>query len=301
MVTFMSAMSLRPTFPVSRAPPRIGTLPPLSERPIRRLKKRSTIRLKGVAEPMLNWPAFSRKKSRFSGKKSGNRVRFTCSSSTSACAKSVLTVTSRFSPAVMPYLRSRPTSRSKSSDSTPASSTRLAPPVTNGVMRRSSPRLSDCIPFRLPAMLTRVSVYACGIGAQNACSFLRPMFRMRFMPQLWDVASGKRSVTMGIAISAIQPSSVRRAETCQTPSQSRFTFDDTPKLPKPSPPSPSFETCWSSCAPSGFVTNMYAERESLNVSRMIWKLSSSRMRSESRRISVAVMASGSESKARTPR
>ncbi len=147
-------------------------------------------------------------------------------------------------------------------------------------------------------MLTRVSVYAWGIGAQNACSFLRPMLRIRFRPQLWEGRSGKRSVTIGIAISASQPSSVRRARTCQTPSQSRLTFDE---LPNPrSPPSPSLNTCWSSCAPSGFVTNMYAERESLKVSRMIWKLSSCRIRSESRRISVAVMPVGLRSNARSP-
>ena len=37
-------------------------------------------------------PAFSRKKSRFSGKNSGKRVRLICRSSTSVCAKSVFTV-----------------------------------------------------------------------------------------------------------------------------------------------------------------------------------------------------------------
>ena len=61
--------------------------------------------------PILNRPAFSRKKSRFSGKNRLKRVRFTCCSSTSTCAKSVLKVTSRFMPPVTPYFASRPTSR----------------------------------------------------------------------------------------------------------------------------------------------------------------------------------------------
>ena len=76
---------------------------PMSDRPMRRLKNRSSIR----SVPWLltvNWPEFSRKKSRFSGKNSGNRVRFTCCSSTSACAKSVLTVTSSAEPGLQPVL-----------------------------------------------------------------------------------------------------------------------------------------------------------------------------------------------------
>ena len=145
-------------------------------------------------------------------------------------------------------------------------------------------------------MLTRVSPYALGIGAQKACSFLRPMLRIRLMPQRWTSRSGKRSVIIGMTISADQPSSVRRARTSQIASQSRLTLEVTP----PRPPSPSLKTCWSSLAPRGLVTNMYPDRESMKVSRMIWKLSSSRMRGESLRISVALTASGLESSACTP-
>ena len=77
---------------------------------------------------------------------------------------------------------------------------------------------------------------------------------------------GKRSVTIGIAISATQPLGVCFAATSQTPSQSRLILEEAqPKRP----PSPSLATCWSSIAPRGFVTNMYPERESLNVSRII--------------------------------
>jgi len=54
--------------------------------PIRRLKNSSAV--SGV--PTAKVPAFSRKKVLFSGKKTLNRVRFTCWSSTSTWAKSVL-------------------------------------------------------------------------------------------------------------------------------------------------------------------------------------------------------------------
>ena len=46
---------------------------------------------------------------------------------------------------------------------------------------------------------------------------------------------------------------------------------------------------------------MYAERESMKVSMMIWKLSSFMIWGPSRRISVATTLSGEESKARRPR
>ena len=51
-------------------------------------------------------PEFSRKNSRFSGKNRLNRVRLTCCSSASACAKSGLTVTSSVSDGVTPYFAS---------------------------------------------------------------------------------------------------------------------------------------------------------------------------------------------------
>jgi hypothetical protein len=101
----MTAMLLAPDFPVRRAPPMIGTGNPFSDRPMRRLKNRSVCTGADVNEapvPIVKRFEFSRKKSRFSGKKSPKRVRFTCCSSTSTCAKSVLTVTSRLSPAVTP-------------------------------------------------------------------------------------------------------------------------------------------------------------------------------------------------------
>ena len=91
----------RPTFhgpvrPVSRPPTPMGTWRPSGEMPIRREKKTSS----GGAPPPpppppksgpnRKIPAFSRKNSRFSGKKREKRVRFTRCSSTSVSAKSVL-------------------------------------------------------------------------------------------------------------------------------------------------------------------------------------------------------------------
>ena len=95
---------------------------------------------------------------------------------------------------------------------------------------------------------------------------------------------------MGIAISDTHPSSVWRDATSQTPFQSRLTLELLPRRP----PSPSSETCCSSLAPSGLVTNMYPDLESRNVSKMIWMLSSSSIRGESRRISVAITLPASE-------
>ncbi len=103
-------------------------------------------------------------------------------------------------------------------------------------------------------MLTRVSVYAFGIGAQNTCSFLRRMFRMKLTPHDCSESSEKRIVVSGIAISAVHPSSVTRLTTSQMPSQLRLMFEFT--RPERLLPSPSSEICCSSFAPSGVVTNM---------------------------------------------
>jgi len=78
---------------------------------------------------------------------------------------------------------------------------------------------------------------------------------MKLTPHTCSSAFGKRSVTIGIAISATQPSLVRRATTSQTPSQFRLMLAVMLPLPR-KPPSPSSATCCSSLAPSGLVTNM---------------------------------------------
>jgi hypothetical protein len=76
--------------------------------PMRREKNSST----DWGVPTEKVPAFSRKKGRFSGKNSRNRVRFTCWSSTSTWAKSVLTVASSVSDGLKVNFASPPTSKS---------------------------------------------------------------------------------------------------------------------------------------------------------------------------------------------
>jgi hypothetical protein len=71
----------------------IGTGRPVVDSPMRREKNRSVatgVELNVLPVPMLNDAAFSRKKSRFSGNSRPKRVRFTCCSSASTWAKSVL-------------------------------------------------------------------------------------------------------------------------------------------------------------------------------------------------------------------
>src|SRR5213592_578928 len=104
-----------PTRPVTRPPPRIETGWPRVSMPMRRVKNRST----ACGVPAEKMPAFSRKNGRFSGKKSGKRVRLVRCSSTSTCAKSVLYVRSSVRLGVTPNLSSPPTSpRSRASGST---------------------------------------------------------------------------------------------------------------------------------------------------------------------------------------
>jgi hypothetical protein len=84
----------------------MGTGLPRVSMPMRRVKKRST----ACGVPAEKTPAFSRKNGRFSGKKSGKRVRLVRCSSTSTCAKSVLYVRSSVRLGVSPYFTSAPNS-----------------------------------------------------------------------------------------------------------------------------------------------------------------------------------------------
>jgi hypothetical protein len=70
--------------------------------------------LRSVTSPNVKVPAFSRKKSRFSGKNREKRVRFTRSWSTSTWEKSVRNVASAVMRGVMPHLRSNPPSTPES-------------------------------------------------------------------------------------------------------------------------------------------------------------------------------------------
>ena len=85
-------MSLRPACPVSLPPPTMGCGSPFTS-PTRREKNAVTGKSKNVAP--------SRKNVRRSGKKIGNRVRFTRRRSTSVSAKSVFTVATPRSDGVM--------------------------------------------------------------------------------------------------------------------------------------------------------------------------------------------------------
>ena len=84
---------------------------PVADRPIRREKNSSAC----CAAPNWKTDAFSRKNGRFSGKNRSNRVRLTCSSSASTCAKSVLTVKSAVRFGRTPHFTSMPTRPSLSS------------------------------------------------------------------------------------------------------------------------------------------------------------------------------------------
>ena len=101
-----SPMLVGPARPESRAPAMIGISSPFSPIPMRRLKNTSA----SPELPTAKSPAFSRKNGRFSGKNRLKRSRFTCCSSTSTWAKSVLTVASSVRLGVTLYLASRPTS-----------------------------------------------------------------------------------------------------------------------------------------------------------------------------------------------
>src|SRR6185436_5790678 len=107
-------------------------------------------------------------------------------------------------------------------------------------------------PPSAPAALTRIKLYGLGIGAQYAISCLRVTLRMKLMPQLCVSLLLKRSVLVGMEISAVQPSSVMRDAVSQMPSQLRLILEFVPRPLF----SPSSEICCSSLAPSGVVTNM---------------------------------------------
>jgi hypothetical protein len=174
-------MSSRPTFhaptlPETRPPPRIGMGRPVGEMPIARLKKRST----SPGLPTAKKPAFSRKNGRFSGKNRLNRSRFTCWSSTSTCAKSVLTVASSVRLGVRLYLRSPPTSPSQLvfAGFSPLVTTL---PSTYGIsfrLRNTGTAMSST----LPASEARVIENCRGIGAQYERSLRRRMLRWKFTP-----------------------------------------------------------------------------------------------------------------------
>ena len=138
-----------------------------------------------------NVPAPSRKKSRFSGKNRLKRVRFTCCSSTSTWAKSVLTVRSAVKFWVRPYLKSPPTRPSKSrSDGGTTVRSVERPLRAYGFSSMVRLPTGASRPVRVPADDTlsrpRKVVNARGTCARYDHSFFQRTTRRRLMPQVWS-------------------------------------------------------------------------------------------------------------------
>ena len=96
-----------------------------------------------------NVPSFSRKKSRFSGKKRLKRSRLTCSWSTSTWLKSVFTVMSSVMRGVSPHLASRPPSAWLSASGNACPVVRL--PRTYGFTQTLRPFCRSRSPVSVPA------------------------------------------------------------------------------------------------------------------------------------------------------
>ncbi len=97
-------------------------------------------------------PAPSWKNSRFSGKKRGNRSRFTCRSSTSDCAKSVRQVASAVKLGVTRhFMTSRPAFDELSHARSEPSTDWDTPARANGFTRSRSPVSNSRSPARCPA------------------------------------------------------------------------------------------------------------------------------------------------------
>ena len=241
-----------PARPVKRAPANTGTAPS-SATPMRLEKNnRNGGGSQLFRQPISKMPAFSRKKSRLSGKKRSKRVRFTCSSSTSTCAKSVLSVASNSRPGRISNFTSSPRSSwpSVSRNATLGSvgdDTIFCegPPSAYGFTSRFIPTLGKSLrPYRCPARLTRENPsLARDQALHNTSSFLRLMTRYTFNPHGRSALGGNRKLRNGIANSADQPSAVRCAATVHTPRQSTLNWR------------PSSVRSASNSAPLGFVAN----------------------------------------------
>ena len=220
-----------------------------------------------------NTPAPSRKNARFSGKKSGKRVRFTCRRSASVSAKSVLTVMAALRLGVRFLKISTPAADSPS----PLSA------ATDACGRRSRPRpcWTPSSPSRRPASARLPIQMFCRAAVQRTISCRRLISRSTLNPHVvWPGLN--RSVLNGISISAIHPWSVMRATAFQMPSHSRLRR------------SALFDTCPSARAPAGFTSKKKPFRWSKNGSRTI-RIRSSTSSSASRVSCVDTMSRGDRS------
>ncbi len=136
-------------------------------------------------------PWFSRKNSRFSGKKRLKRVRLTCCWSASTCAKSVLTVRSAVRFCVTPYFRSMPASAVRSSRSAGVAPFRapVAVAIAYGLISRfldpaGTVRPTTCAARE--AMWIPLCPCDCGVGDRNDSSFFHRFVRIALKPQTWD-------------------------------------------------------------------------------------------------------------------
>ena len=182
--------SISPILPVRRAPPVSGTgVPPRSPiwREWKSVKSRNDVLERGtpgtrLTSPKENVPEFSKKNSRCSGKKSGKRVRFTCSASASTCEKSVRYVRSSVRFGVMPYFRSSPASASAPRRSSASVAPLPFAVSANGFTVRLLPAGRRPRPFRVPALDIRKIRFRRSSGAQYVTSFLRRTRLKMFSP-----------------------------------------------------------------------------------------------------------------------
>ncbi|MCG3120680.1 MAG: hypothetical protein ALAOOOJD_03499 [bacterium] len=200
----------RPIFPVNRPPARIGTMFPKPSMPMRRLKNNSMEGgPKNPGSPNSNVLALSRKNSRFSGKKSGKRVKLTCSTSASTCAKSVLAVKSSVRLDVSPYLTSTPASNFSSRSGLASSKrSRVALPNVNGLICKLKPCFNSRKSSKLPAReMRKKPPLSRDHEAQFTSSVLRLMVRVKLIPQLCSGNDLNFKFQNGILNSADQPCS----------------------------------------------------------------------------------------------
>ena len=108
-----------------------------------------------TAPPKPKIPWFSRKNSRFSGKKRLKRVRLICCSSASTCAKSGLAVKSAVSPWVTPYFTSRPRSPPTPRAGAAGAAAAVTSPMTYGFASSSRDAAGASMPTRVAASEAR--------------------------------------------------------------------------------------------------------------------------------------------------
>ena len=165
---FSTATELRPTFPVSLAPARIGIGVPAALRPMVRLKNGTRLLALLAGGPIWKAPWFSRKNSRFSGKNRLKRVRLICCASVSTCEKSVRHDASSTRLVPMPTFTSSPPSAERSS----APGVCRHSPVVKGLMRMLRPGFTPWMPSSTPANDVLNWLNWRGVGFQMVCSLV---------------------------------------------------------------------------------------------------------------------------------